>query len=166
MITEPRIALQDEIKMTREKFHRLLATIPHVALQLPSRDPAWTNGEVLYRISISPLVIKSVLKRNFGSWSRFLLPKLVTGPLTQKSNELFIKTVARNLTPSTYAQEYEDNTALVLEMLQELSVDDLATTLTVTVDDPLLSGQVTVEQLFHYVRNYFGFHGKQIDLGR
>jgi hypothetical protein len=107
-----------------------------------------------------------VLKRNFGSWSRFLLPKLVTGPLTQKSNELFIKTVARNLTLSTFAQEYEDNCTLVLEMLQELSVDDLATTLTVPVDDPLLSGQVTVEQLFHYVRNYFGFHCKQINLGR
>lgn len=48
------VELKAEIELARERFHRFLATIPEEALELPSKDSYWTNGELLYRMSVAP----------------------------------------------------------------------------------------------------------------
>jgi len=166
MSTAVRTALRSEIELTREKFHRFLVTVPDCALKLPSKVPVWTNGEILYRMSLSPLVIKSMLKRNFGHWSRLLLPKLVTGPLRQRGDDLYIRSRSHRSTLWCLANLYENNCNLVLEMLDELSDDDFEKNLVIPDGDPLLSRQVTVEQLFHYVKNHFDSYRKQINSGK
>jgi hypothetical protein len=152
MVTVTRVALQDEIIRTKEKFHRWLVTIPEDALQHPSRDPGWTNGEIIYRISISPLVIKSALKRSPGNRSSFFHPKLVTGALIQKTNEISIRANARNITLWSLAKEYEENCNLILALLDGITDADFEKQITIMEDDPLLSGSTTVAQLFHYVK--------------
>jgi hypothetical protein len=166
MTKDIRIVLRTEIESTLEKFQRLLVAIPEPALSLPSKDPGSTNGELLLRMSVSPLAIKACLKQNLGSWSYLSLPRLVTGPLTQRRGEFFIRSHARDLTLWFLAKEYQENCTTILEMLDEISEDEFEKILVIPDGDPLLQGQVTVEQLFHYVRNYFDAHRKQINLGR
>jgi hypothetical protein len=164
MITETHFALQSEIEITREKFHRLLVTIPENSLQLPSKLPAQTNGEVLYRIGISPLYIRSLLRRNLGGWTHSVLPKLVTGTLVDWDNEKSMRSATRDLTRLSLAKEYEYNCKLLLDMLDALSESDFMRTVVLAKPDPLLNREATVEQLFHYVKDYFNFHRRDLEL--
>lgn len=87
MNTDIRSTLRTEIELTRQRFHRLLVTIPDAALTLPSKDPDWTNGELLYRMSIASLIIRSTLKMTAADNSKRLpLHQVVTGPLVQRTN--------------------------------------------------------------------------------
>lgn len=164
MITETQLSLRTEIEMTREKFHRWLVVIPESKLPLPSNDPEWTNGEILYRISVSPLFIRSILKSNFGSWTHRVLPRLVTGTLVEWGNEKSVRAAAQNLTLLSLAKEYEYNCKLVLDILDHFSGDDFSRTVRIPEPDSLLASQVTIEQLFHYVKKYFDLHRKELNL--
>lgn len=159
------IELKAEIEMTREKFHRFLATIPEDALKLPSKDTDWTNGELLYRMSVAPLIIKSILKKNKRENSKpFPIPAVVTGPLIQRTNEMFIRSRAANSTRWSIAREYAETCKVVLEMLEGIPDDGFERKLIIFEDDPLLSKPATVEELFHYVRKHFETYCKQINL--
>jgi hypothetical protein len=162
-----RIALRSEIELIREKFHRFLVTIPDEVLRLPSKDPAWTNGELLYLMSTSPRIIKSFLKKYTLENNRFqYVSKAITGPLIQKTNEILIRSRGHKLSRWSIAEEYDNTIALVLELLDALSDDDFGKTLTIPDLDPLLSGQVTVENIFHYVKNHFYAYRGQINIVR
>lgn len=166
MTEDTRLALRTEIEFTREKFHRMLVTVPEESLQLVSKNPTWTNGEVLYRISISPLFVRSILKRNSGRWSNRLLPKLVTGPLIEWGNEKLIQASFHNLTRLSLAKDFEYHCALALEVLDQVSDDDFEKIVVVSEPDALLPPQVTIEQLFHYIKNHFNLYRKQINSGQ
>jgi hypothetical protein len=158
--------LKAEIELTREKFHRLLATIPEEALTLPSKDPDWTNGELLYRMSIAALIILSTLKKNRTDKSKTsAIHQIVTGPLIQRTNELFIRARAANSTRWSIAKEYAETCARVLEMLEEIPTDGFERKVVIFEDDLLLPKPATIEQLFHYVRNHFEVYRQQINPG-
>jgi hypothetical protein len=155
--------LKAEFEQTRESFHRFLATIPEEYLKLPSKDPNWTNGELLYRMSIAPLFIKSTLQKNRVDHSkRFSVHQIVTAPLIQRTNEMFIRLRAASSTRWSLAREYADSCARVLEMLEEIPEDGFERKVIIFEDEPLLPKPATVEQLFHYVRDHFDAHRKQI----
>ena len=162
-----RIALRSEIEITREKFHRFLVTIPDEALRLPSKDPAWTNGELLYLMSTSPRIIKSFLKKYSRENTRFdYVSKAITGPLIQKTNEIIIRSRGHTLTRWLIAEEYDSTIALVLGLLDGFSEDDFRKTLEIPDLDPLLSGQVTIENIFHYVKKHYYAYRAQVSIVR
>jgi hypothetical protein len=135
-------------------------------LQLPSKVPDWTNGELLYRMGLAALIILSTLKKNTTDKARTsAIHEIVTGPLIQRTNELFIRARAANSTRWSIAREYAESCARVLEMLEEIPVDGFERKLMIFEDEPLLPKPATVEQLFHYVKNHFEVYRKQIELG-
>lgn len=159
-----RMALRSEIELTREKFHRFLVKIPEEALRLPSKDPAWTNGELLYLMSTSPRIIKSFLKKYANETRLNYVSKAITGPLIQKTNEIMIRTRGHKITRWLIAEEYDSTIALVLGLLDAVSVDDFEKMMTLPDLDPLLSGLVTIEDIFHYVKNHFYTYRSQIQV--
>ena len=160
-----RIALKCEIEFVREKFHRFLVTIPEETLRSPSKDPAWTNGELLYLMSTSPRIIKSVLKKYTRENTHFqYVSKVITGPLIQKTNEVIIRSRGRKITRWLLAEEYDHTSMLVLELLDAVSDGDFDKTLTIPDLDPLLSGPVTIENIFHYVKDHFYTYRSQINI--
>lgn len=166
MITETRIALQTEIEITQEKFQRLLVLIPEECLKQPSMDPGWTNGELRCLMSAAPLIIRSILRRKSTWISRYpAITQIVTGPLVQKTNEMLIRSRARNATRLSIAKEDEETCALVLEMLVAISDDSFDKRLIISESDPLLPKESTVEQLFHYGKNHFDIYRQQIHIG-
>ena len=162
-----RIALRGEIELIREKFHRFLVTIPEETLRLPSKDPAWTNGELLYLMSTAPRIIKSFLKK-YTRENTLLsyASKAITGPLIQKTNEIFIRSRGHKITRWLIAEEYDTTIALVLELLDGISENDFGKTLAIPDIDPLLSEQVTIENIFHYVKHHFYTYRSQVDVVR
>ena len=159
-----RLALRSEIELTREKFHRFLVKIPEEALRLPSKDPAWTNGELLYLMSTSPRIIKSFLKKYTNETHLNYVSKAITGPLIQKTNEIMIRSRGHKITRWLIAEEYDSTNALVLELLETVCDNDFGKTLTLPDLDPLLSGSVTIEDIFHYVKNHFYAYRGQIEV--
>lgn len=157
--------LQTEIELTRERYQRLLVKIPADIMPLPSKEPGWSNAEVLYRISISPLFIRSVIKRNSASWSHLLLNRSVTGTLIDWGNEMSIRAAVRHVTLLSLAKEYEYNCRLVLDMLESVKRDEFSKQVSLPEPNSLLYSQTTIEQLFHYVKNYFLRYRKSVEFG-
>jgi hypothetical protein len=95
-----------------------------------------------------------------------VLPKLVSGTLIDWGNEKFMQAAVHNLTLLSLAKEYEYNCKLVLDMLGDFSENDFGKMVRVPEPNPILGHQVTIEQLFHYVKNYFNLYRKEIDVGK
>ena len=166
MTTDLHHTLRFEISITREKFHRFLITIPDAVLNLPSKNPGWKNGELLYLMSLSPLIIKSILIKNmYASAFSCSLSNRLTNPRIQGRNEVYIRSRARNATCFAIAMEYNETCSRVLEMLAKIPDDGFAKYLTVYERDELLPPIVSAEQLFHYVKKHFDTYRHQIDLG-
>ena len=118
-------------------------------------------------MSTSPRIIKSFLKKYTSESTRFnYVSKAITGPLIQKTNEILLRTRGHRITRWLIAEEYDITSTLVLELLDTVSDNDFGKTLTIPEMDPLLSGQVTIEDIFHYVKKHFHAYRGQIDVVR
>lgn len=159
-----RATLQQEIEHVREKYQRFLILIPEASLHRPSKDINWTNAEILYKISVSPLMIHSVLRRNFGPWTQRVLPLPGTGSLFSRWEEKSVRSHARRVSLFDLAQEYHNNCNEALKILNQLQEQDFQKTVTIAETDLLLSGRVEVEELFHYVKIYYDQYRHLVDL--
>lgn len=157
--------LRIEIEETRRSFHQLLERIPDEALGLPSGNPAWTIGEELYHMSIAPRMlgtdVKMILNQN---WFYRLIPAIIPKSLFDWLNKNLTKFGARNLTREFIAAEYDKAHSATLKSLDEINEEDFMKKLNYPDWDPLLSGEVTLERLFHYVKLHFEVHAVQIRL--
>ena len=60
------------------------------------------------------------------------------------------------------ADEYDKGNAATLKALEAVAEEDFAKSLQYPDIDPLLTGEVTLEYLFGYVRRHFDSHATQI----
>lgn len=155
--------LRIEIEETRKSFHQLLESIPDEAFRLPSENPAWTIGEVLYHMSIAPRMLgtdaKMILNQN---WLYRLIPVIIPKKLFDWLNKILTKYGARNLTREFLAAEYDKAHLATIKTLDEVKEADFEKKLNYPDWDPLLSGEVTLERLFHYVKLHFEVHSVEI----
>ncbi|HEU0292146.1 MAG TPA: hypothetical protein VFR47_05390 [Anaerolineales bacterium] len=157
--------LQNEIEWTQQKFHRLLVTVPDTALKLSSKDPGWTNGELLYRMSVAGLIIPHVLKNNAAENPRLsFISQIVRSNVIYRTEESFIRTRAANANHWSIAWQYDNTTALVLEVLDGIPDNCFDQMLQISDSDPLLPGPATVEQLFRYSKNHLATYSQQLNL--
>ncbi|HEU0295520.1 MAG TPA: hypothetical protein VFR47_22465 [Anaerolineales bacterium] len=157
--------LRTEIEMTRHKFHRLLVNIPEAALKLLSKDPSWSNDEVLYRMSVASLIIPHILKNNAAeNPSLSSIPQTVKWPVIHQTMEVFVRSRAANSNHWSIAWQYDQTCALVLEVLDGISDNSFDQLLQISDSVPLLPGLVTVEQLFHYSKHHFDTYSQQLNL--
>lgn len=156
--------LQHEIVLTSEKFQPFLILIPEASLHRPSKDINWTKAEILYKISVSPLLIHSVFRRNFGPWTQRVLPLPGTGSLFPRWEEKSVRSHARRISLFGLAQEYHNNCNAALKIPTQLEEQDFQKTVVTSEKDSLLSGRVKVEELFHYIKKYSDQYRHIVDL--
>ena len=155
--------IRQEIEETHQEFHALLASIPEEAFSLPSDNPAWNVGEVLYHLSIAPRFLERDVKMITGqSWFYRALIKLVPKTLFDWLNKVLTRYGARNISHQFLAQEYDKAHQSVLQVLQNVPDADFAKKLQYPDWDPLLTGEVTLSRLFHYIKIHFDSHASQI----
>jgi hypothetical protein len=155
--------LREEIEATRQAYHRLLDSIPEQAYALPSTNPAWNVGQVLYHMSIAPrLMVLDVQMIGGQRWIYRLVPKIIPRRLFDWLNTHLTRYGARRISQAFLAQEYDQAHAATLRALDALNEADLAQSMPYPDWDPLLTGEVTMEYLFGYIRRHFDSHADQI----
>ena len=158
-----RESLQREIEETRIRFHQLLESIPDEAFVKPSGNTAWNIGEVLYHMSLAPRFLVEDVKMFHGPrWFHRLIPILVPKRLFDWLNAKLTRFGARRLSRQFLTDEYNKAHRKTLEALAKTGEADLQKSLDYPDWDPLLSGAVSIERLFHYVKEHFDSHEEQI----
>jgi hypothetical protein len=159
----PREELRREIEETQVAFQQLLDSIPEAAFGLPSDNPAWTVGEVLYHMSVAPrfvgLDVKMIVRQN---WVYRGVAVVVPRALFDWLNKKLTRFGARKLSREFLALEYDKAHQSALRALDAVSDPDFEKQLYYPDWDPLLSGEVTLERLFHYVKAHFDSHAGRI----
>ena len=155
--------LRREIEATRTAFHQLLDSIPVDAYSLPTDNPAWNVGQVLYHMSLAPRLLGEDAKMIRGQ-SRLLrvVPAIVPRGLFDWLNKQWTRYRGRNPSPAFLAGEYDKAHAAALRALAEVDDSDFQLRVHYPDWDPLLSGEVTLERLFHYVKAHFDSHAGQL----
>jgi hypothetical protein len=158
--------LRAEMIQTREAYHHLLAEVPDEAFSRPSDNPAWTIGEVLFHMSLAPRFMVTDLRIILAqAWLARIFAILVPATLFHRLNESFTRYGSRNLNRTFLAAEYDKAHERAMKSLEALQEKDFQKSLKYPGYDPLLSGKVTVERLFRYVKLHFEAHARQIREG-
>jgi len=156
--------LHQEIEATQQAFHSLLDSLPDGAFSQPSSNPAWTIGQVLYHMSIAPrLMILDVQMISGKRWIYRLLPYLMPKRVFNWLNVRLTRYGARHITRQFLSDEYDRAHTTILQVLDTLSEADFAKSLPYPDWDVLLSGEVTMEYLFGYIKRHFDSHKIQIE---
>ena len=161
------MSVKDELRVemiqTREAFHGLLAEIPDEAFSRPSDNPAWTIGEVLFHMSLAPRFMVTDLRAIIAQgWLARVFAILVPAALFHKLNESFTRYGSRNLNRAFLAEQYEKAHERAMASLESLHETDFQKSLHYPGYDPMLSGNVTVERLYRYIKLHFEAHERQI----
>jgi hypothetical protein len=155
-------AIRDEIRAeleaTRTAFHTLLESLSDEEWGQLSGNPAWTVGEVMYHMTLAPRFLPEDVRliRRLG-WA----PKL-PGGLFNALMALLTRLGARNCTPQDVAERYDAAHARMLGVLQTIRDDEWSKGMDYPDWDPLLSGYVTLERLFHYPALHFQAHAEEV----
>lgn len=153
-----RQVLKSELEMTRDEYHQLLMEIPINIYQKPTLNPAWNVAEVLFHMSLAPRYISSdvvFIKRY--SW----IPKPPAN-LFHTLNNWLTKRGARGVTREILAAKYDDAHLRMMQSFESIDEDEWSKGANYPGWDPLLSGFVTLERLFHYPSLHFNEHKKEI----
>jgi hypothetical protein len=161
------MSVKDEVRaellQTREAFHKLLTDIPEEAFSKASDNPAWTIGEVLFHMSLAPRFVVTDLRIIISRpWLAKVFAAVVPIPLFHRLNAFFTRYWSRNLSRTFLAQEYDRAHARAMKSLEALQEDDFEKAVQYPGYDPMLSGTVTVERLFRYLKLHFEAHAGQI----
>lgn len=155
--------LRLELTQTREAYHRLLAEVPDEMFSKPSDNQAWTIGEVLFHMSLAPRFMTADLRVIIDSpWLAKIFMTLVPESLFHRLNEFFTRYWSRNLSRTFLAEQYDKAHTRVMKSLETLEEEDFQKSLKYPEIDPLLSGVVTVERLYRYMKLHFDVHAGQI----
>lgn len=151
-------SIRAELESTRKAFHRLLDQLSDHDLEVQSLNPDWTVGEVLYHMSLAPrnlpndLALIRRLKR---------LPRIPAGPFNWLNRRL-TRFGARDATKESLAEGYDWAHQKTLRALESIQDDEWQRGVDYPDWDPMLSGYVTVERLFHYISLHFESHARDI----
>jgi len=150
--------LHDELESTRQDFHLLLEEIHEEDYDLPSLNSAWTIREVLYHMSLAP--------RNLPSDVRMIrhlkwVPKIPAGPFN-RLNTYLTRRGARNLDKAALAAKYDEAHERTKRALESVNDEEWVFGVDYPDWDSMLSGHVTLERLFHYIRQHFEAHAEEI----
>lgn len=152
--------IRKEIEETRQDFHNLLADLSEDDFDKPSLNPEWTIGEMLYHMSLAPRGLPMDVRMiRYLKW----VPKLPAGPFN-RLNIYFTKRGGRNATKESLAETYDKAHAQTIKALESVNDNEWNFGVEYPDWDPMLSGFVTLETLFHYIRRHFDAHEKDIRL--
>lgn len=155
--------LRAELIQTRDDYHVLLAEVPDEAFSQPSDNPAWTIGEVLFHMSLAPRFMSTDLRIIISRpWMAKVFAVLIPISLFNRLNAFLTRFWSRNLDRSFLAEQYDRAHERAIRSLEGLTEDDFQKSLHYPGYDPILSGEVTVERLYRYMKLHFEAHAAQI----
>jgi hypothetical protein len=154
-----RAAIRADLEAARAVFQRVLDAVPDADLSRPSANPAWTNGELLYHMTMDMDFIPAEVRVVRQGW---WFPKPPAW-LFNRLNILYTRRQARRMTRPLLARKYEANHAALLAALDTVQDDEWRrTTVYPAVDPPFLRGRVSIARIFRYHAHHVREHAAQI----
>lgn len=155
--------LEKEIHQTREQFLTLINSIPEADYPLPTDNPAWSVGDLLYHITLGPRALSLEIWMTIHARGLFQLTmKYFPSNLFNRLNAQFARRGNR-ITRADLIKGYEAAHASVITSLKRTRVEDFQRSIIYPIElEPLLAGETSVEKLFHYVKNHFEAHRNSI----
>jgi len=156
--TNPNDEIRAELEATRASFHELLLSIPEDYWNKPTSNPAWTVGELVFHMTVALRMLPEDVRliRRLG-WT----PR-PPASLFNWLNERLTRRGARGLTPEEVGEKYDAAHDGVLRLMDTIRDDEWGKGMDYPDWDPLLSGHVTLERLFHYPAQHFESHAEQL----
>jgi hypothetical protein len=151
--------LEKELEDTHQRFLLLLDSIPETAYSLPTDNPPWTVGDVLYHITLGPRALA------FEIWMIVHLRSIFQFGMNHFPSKLFNLVNARfakrgnRITRQRLTDAYRKAHAVIRSRLKRTKDADFSKSVNYPVDFVSeLAGKVSVERLFRYVKGHFDVH--------
>ena len=114
-------------------------------------------------MSIAPKMLGTAAKMIVNqNWLYKIIPIVIPKRLFDWTNKHLTRWGARNLSREFLREEYDKAHAATLKALKEVKDSDFGRKVNYPDWDPLLSGEVTLERLFGYVKVHFDSHAEEI----
>lgn len=162
--------IRTELESTRAIFHTLLDSLSENDLRKRSRNPGWTNGEILVHMTFGFIILNALLPLA-RFWGR--LPKGVSKPFAWLLNACTVpfnwinafgaRLQARVFTCGRIGKLYDQVHESLLKQLDSIRDDEWKRGMYCpTKWDPNFSDFMTIQKLFHYPVIHFNSHIRQI----
>ncbi len=167
---ETKDMIQAELELTRTAFHTLLESLSENELRKQSRNPGWTNGEILAHMTFGFIILNALLPmaRLWGrlpKWtSKFFagLLNVFTAPFNW-FNALGARLQARVFTYRRVGTVYDWAYFSLVKQINSIEDDEWEHGMYYPIQwDSNFSDFMTIEKLFRYPIVHFNFHMRQI----
>ena len=152
--------LEQELKETHRRFIALVESIPEADYPLPTDNPAWTVGDILFHITLGPraIALEAWMIVN-APWLFGLVMRHFPSRLFNRVNAWFGRGRSRRISPQGLLKAYGKAHAVIKSRLRRTREEDLGKMVVYPADFVSeLAGEVTVERLFRYVTEHFEVH--------
>lgn len=162
--------LRADLESARSTFHRVLDALSEDGMRAASRNPGWTNGQLLFHMAFGFILLPSLV-RLIRFWSLFppgfsrpfAAVLDASTPLFNWINGLGPRLGARVYSGSRLARKYDRMHAKILRILERTRAGDLQRGMHYPRRwDPLFPGYLTMERLFQYPAAHLQSHVGQL----
>ncbi len=158
--------LEQELEETHCRFIALVESIPEANYSLPTNNPAWTVGDILFHITLGPraLGLEIWMTIHAAGLYNFLM-RHFPSRLFNSVNAWFGRGRSRRVSRQGLLRAYGKAHAVIQSRLRRTREEDLGKTVIYPADFVSeLAGEITVERLFRYVTEHFEGHVKQLEI--
>ena len=167
---ETKDAIRAELGTTRTVFHALLDSLSESDLRRKSRNPGWTNGEILAHMTFGFIILNALLPMA-RLWGHF--PRWTSKPFASLLNAFTIpfnwvnafgtRGQARLFTIKRIGRVYDWAYFSLLKQIERIKDDEWEHGMYYpTRWDSNFHDFMTIHELFYYPAKHFNFHMGQI----
>ena len=163
--------LRADLETARQEFHVMVAMVPNEAWTAPSKNPGWTNGQLLFHILLGfilvrPLASLLVLFGHLpGSWTRGFARLLDSStPLFHRINAIGPRAAARILGRTGVLRKFDQVHRGVLARLERVQPSQWSLIMRYPVhwDLARFREEMRLEDLFRYPVSHLRHHRSQL----
>lgn len=163
-------AIRAELEATRTDFQTLLASFSERDLRRQSRNPGWTNGEILTHMTFGFIILNALLPMarlwgRFPRWSSKSFASTLNAFTTPFNwvNALGARLQARVFTHQRIGRVYDWVHFALMRQLEGIKGEEWERGMHYpTRWDANFNEFMTIRELFHYPVKHFNFHLGQI----
>lgn len=165
-----RDSIRGELEAVGASFHSLLADPSDDDWRRPSANPGWTNGEVLFHMTLGFMMLAALipLVRVFGRlppWASHIFSSILdfATPLFNWVNALGARGGGRVYDRASIGASFDRAHRRLLRLVDRLPDGEWGRRMHYPRRwDPLFDEAMTVERAFRYMVEHFNFHMGQI----
>ncbi|GAB4402178.1 MAG: hypothetical protein OHK003_29440 [Anaerolineales bacterium] len=156
--------LEQELDETHRRFIDLVESIPESDYSLPTDNPAWTVGDILFHITLGPraLALEVWMIIHAAGLYNFLM-RHFPSRFFNSVNAWFAGGRSKQVSRQGLLEAYGRAHAGIKSRLRRTREEDLVKTAVYPLDYVSdLKGEVSVERLFRYVTGHFEEHERAL----